>query len=83
MMGYIDTMRAEGHAAWPTCRVLREQDHQIAARTYWAWKRGAVRTVTDAQVRSAILRSRGALSLTLAAWSVEPSPPKVSLGVAR
>ena len=51
-MGFIDMMRAEGHAAWSICRVLREQDCQIAARTYRAWTTGAVadRTVTDAQV---------------------------------
>ena len=56
MLGFIDTMRAEGHAVESICRVLREQDCQIAARTYRAWKRGvvAVRTVTDAQVQSAI-----------------------------
>ena len=56
MMGFIDTMRAEGHAAWSICRVLREQDCQIAARTYRAWKRGtcAARTVTDAKVVDAV-----------------------------
>ena len=56
MMGFIDTMRAEGYAAWSICRVLRQQDCQIAARTYRAWKTGAVasRTVTDAQVHDAV-----------------------------
>lgn len=56
MMGFIDTMRAEGHAVESICRVLREQDCQIAARTYRAWKTGAVafRTVTDAQVHDAV-----------------------------
>jgi putative transposase len=56
MMGFIDTMRAEGHAVESICRVLREQDCRIAARTYRAWKTGAVadRTVTDAQVQSAV-----------------------------
>ena len=56
MMGFIDTMRAEGHAAWSIGRVLREQDCQIAARTYRARKTGAVafRTVTDAQVHDAV-----------------------------
>jgi putative transposase len=56
MLGFIDTMRAEGHAVESICRVLREQDCQIAARTYRAWKRGVVssRTVTDAQVYGAI-----------------------------
>jgi putative transposase len=56
MMGFIDTMRSEGHAVESICRVLREQDCQIAARTYRAWKRGAVaaRTVTDARVANAV-----------------------------
>jgi putative transposase len=56
MLGFIDTMRAEGHAVESICRVLREQDCQIAARTYRAWKRGVVssRTVTDAQVADAV-----------------------------
>ena len=38
IMGFIDTMRAEGHAVESICRVLREQGCQIAARTYRAWK---------------------------------------------
>ena len=42
MMGFIDTMRSEGHAVESICRVLREQACQIAARTYWAWRGGAV-----------------------------------------
>ena len=56
MLGFIDTMRAEGHAVESICRVLREQGHQIAARTYRAWRGGAVaaRTVTDAQVVDAV-----------------------------
>ncbi|MBC7593768.1 MAG: IS3 family transposase [Kineosporiaceae bacterium] len=56
MMGFIDTMRSEGHAVESICRVLREQDCQIAARTYRAWRGGAVaaRTVTDAQVFDAV-----------------------------
>lgn len=33
MIGFIDQMRAEGHAAWSICRVLREQGVQIAARS--------------------------------------------------
>jgi putative transposase len=33
-MGFIDTMRAEGHAVESIRRVLREQACQIAARTY-------------------------------------------------
>lgn len=56
MMGFIDTMRAEGHAVESICRVLREQGCQIAARTYRAWRRGAVaaRTVIDAHVLDAV-----------------------------
>jgi transposase InsO family protein len=53
-MGFIDTMRAEGHAVESTCRVLREQGCQVAARTYRSWKQPdravAERTVTDAIV---------------------------------
>jgi putative transposase len=52
MAGFIDTMRAEGHAVESICRVLREQGCQVAARTYRAWRRAgpAARTITDAQV---------------------------------
>jgi putative transposase len=57
-MGFIDTMRAEGHAVESICRVLREQGCRIAARTYRAWKQTnrpiASRTMTDAQVIDAI-----------------------------
>lgn len=55
-MGFIDTMRAEGHAVESICRVLREQGCQIAARTYRSWRGGAVaaRTVTEAQVIDAV-----------------------------
>lgn len=57
-MGFIDTMRAEGHAVESICRVLREQGCQVAARTYRSWKQPdrhiAERTVTDAQVIDAI-----------------------------
>jgi putative transposase len=37
-MGFIHTMRAEGHAVESICRVLREQGCQIAAQTYRAWR---------------------------------------------
>jgi putative transposase len=57
-MGFVDTMRAEGHAVESICRVLREQGCRIAARTYRAWKQTnrpiAARTMTDAQVIDAI-----------------------------
>ena len=63
MLGFIETMRAEGHAVESICRVLREQGCQIAARTYRAWRHGLVstRTVTDAQVVDAVRE---------AAWTV-------------
>ena len=56
MLGFIDTMRSEGHAVESICRVLREQGHQIAARTYRAHRLGVVaaRTVTDAMVVDAV-----------------------------
>jgi len=56
MLGFIDTMRAEGHAVESICRVLREQGCQIAARTYRSQRRGVVadRTVTEAQVIDAV-----------------------------
>ena len=56
MLGFIDTMRAEGHAIESICRILREQGHRIAARTYRSQRGGvvAVRTVTDAQVVDAV-----------------------------
>lgn len=56
MMSFIDTMTADGHAAWSICRALGEQDCQIAARTYRAWETGAVadRTVTDELIADAV-----------------------------
>lgn len=58
IMGFIDTMRAEGHAVETVCRVLREQGLQVAARTYRAWRaaggRPAARTITDAIVQDAV-----------------------------
>lgn len=64
MMGFIDQMRAEGHAVESIIRVLREQDVKIAARTYRAWRTGhvAARTVTDAMVEGAV---------RAAAWTTE------------
>ncbi len=55
-MGFIDEMRAKGHAVESIIRVLREQGMKVAARTYRAWRQGrvAVRTVTDAQVVDAV-----------------------------
>jgi transposase InsO family protein len=60
IMGFIDTMRAEGHAVESICRVLREQGLAVAARTYRDWchpKMVAARTVTDARVIDAILEA--------------------------
>ncbi|QBF47641.1 IS3 family transposase [Janibacter limosus] len=58
IMGFIDTMRAQGHAVESICRVLREQGCRIAARTYRSWKTSgravAARTMTDAQVMDAV-----------------------------
>jgi transposase InsO family protein len=56
MMGFIDTMRSEGHAVLSICRVLREQGCQIAARTYRAWRgrHVAARTITDAHVLNVV-----------------------------
>jgi putative transposase len=58
MMGFIDTLRSQGHAVESVCRVLREQGCQIAARTYRSWHRVgrvvAARTVTDALVVDAV-----------------------------
>jgi putative transposase len=51
-MGFVDAMRAEGHAVESICRVLREQGCQVAARTYRDWKTRppAARTVSDAEL---------------------------------
>lgn len=57
-MGFICSMRAEGHAVESVCRVLREQGCQIAARTYRSWAQTqrpvAARTVRDAHVVDAV-----------------------------
>jgi putative transposase len=37
-MAFVESMRAEGHAVESTCRVLREQGCQVAARTYRFWR---------------------------------------------
>lgn len=58
MVGFIDTLRAQGYAVESICRVLREQGCQVAARTYREWRRAdrrvAERTLTDAQVIDAV-----------------------------
>jgi putative transposase len=64
-VGFIDAMRAEGHAVESTCRVLREQGCQVAARTYRAWRtrQPAARTISDAQAVEAIRQI---------AWTIKP-----------
>ena len=58
IMGFIDTMRGQGHAVESICRVLRKQGLAVAARTYRAWKRAnrlvADRVHSDAQVLDAV-----------------------------
>ena len=79
MMGFIDTLRAEGHAVESICRVLREQGCQVAARTYRAWRshRPAARTISDALVVNAV--SDIAWTPTVdGCW-----PPRVCMGDAR
>ena len=76
-MGFIDTMRAQGHAVESICRVLREQGCQVAARTYRAWKtrQPSARTISDAtlygerkhwriQLRQTFLRDAGVWHVT-------------------
>lgn len=57
-MGFIETMREQGHAVESVCRVLREQGCQVAARTYRAWgqvgRPVAARTVSDAYVHDVV-----------------------------
>ena len=80
-MGFIDTMRAEGHAVESICRVLREQGCQVAARTYRAWRTRppAPRTVSDAQVVDAV-RS---LAWTVGVEADADSPRKACTGGGR
>ncbi len=56
IMGFIDTLRADGRAVESICRVLREQGCQIAARTYRAWRsrQPSARTVSDARVEDQV-----------------------------
>lgn len=67
MVAFIDECREAGRAVESVCEVLSEQDCQIAARTYRAWKQAdqqvAARTVTDAQVMD-LVRDL--------AWTVDP-----------
>lgn len=58
IMGFIDTMRAQGHTVESICRVLSEQGCRVAVRTYRSWKRAhlqvAARTVSDAIVEDMV-----------------------------
>lgn len=58
IVGLIDTMRAEGHAAESICRVMLQQGRQIAARTYrngtQVGRPVAARTVSDTHVVNAM-----------------------------
>jgi transposase InsO family protein len=67
MLKFIDEQRAQGFAVEPICRVLREQDVKIAARTYRAWKTRppAARTHADAIVMDTVRDT---------AWTMVPGP---------
>ena len=58
-MAFIDDMTAQGHTVESTCRVLREQGCQVAARTYRSWKQPgrtvAARTLTDAALAEVLI----------------------------
>jgi len=57
IVGFIDEQRAKGRAVESVCEVLREQDVQVAARTYRAWKRAqpSRRDLADAVIIDALL----------------------------
>jgi hypothetical protein len=71
IMGFIDAMRAEGHAVESVCRILREQGCQVAARSYRAWKHPgrvvAARTISDAQVQD-LVREIAWIAHPLSRW---------------
>jgi putative transposase len=58
-VAFIDDMTAQGHTVESTCRVLREQGCQVAARTYRSWKQPgrtvAARTLTDAALAEVLI----------------------------
>ena len=56
IVGFIDSMRSDGHAVESTCAVLTELGCPVAARTYREWKTKppAARTISQAQVVNAI-----------------------------
>jgi putative transposase len=59
-------MRTEGHAVESICRVLGEQDCQVAARTYRAWSQPA-RPVADRTISDAVIEDR----VRELAWTVD------------
>ena len=63
IMGFIDSMRAQGHAVESTCRVLTEHGCVVAARTYRFWKQTnrpvARRTLCDAELMDVLLSVHG------------------------
>lgn len=73
-MGFIDEMRAEGHAVESTCRVLREQGCQVAARTYRDWKAAApsAREVQDAYLINVIWDLFHVRDPRTGAWRASP-----------
>ncbi len=59
-------MRAEGHAVESTCRVLREQGCEVAARTYRCWRQPR-RVLADRVVSDAVIEGR----VRELAWTVD------------
>jgi hypothetical protein len=77
-MGFIDDMRAAGHAVESTCRVqLGEQGCPVAARAWRRSRRPADRTVSDAVIMNAILATAGTTGrrgwLTVFQKRIEPT----------
>ena len=88
IMGFIDAMRAEGHAVESICRVLREQGCrvlreqgcrvlreqgcQVAARTYRAWRTAAGR-VAARTVSDAVVYD----AVRSAAWTTDAHGARV------
>lgn len=60
-MGFIVSMRARGFGVESICKVLTEQDCQVAPRTYRAWKHAGAsqRDRTDAVIVDALHAVRG------------------------
>jgi hypothetical protein len=67
IVAFVDELRSDGHAVELICRVLREQDCEVATRTYPEWKRVdrhvADRVISDAQVVGTVRDI---------AWTIEP-----------